>query len=56
MHTALPFWAALLGSARARAVLRGVRAAAAGLLIATTLLLLEAARSPQVGVRVRVRG
>ena len=46
VHAALPFWATLLGSARAQAVLRGVRAAAAGLLIATTLLLLEAVRSP----------
>ena len=46
VHAALPFWATLLGSARAQAAQRGVRAAAAGLLIAAALLFLEAVRSP----------
>lgn len=46
LHGALPFWAALLASARAQALLRGLRAAAAGLLLASALTLFDAIRSP----------
>jgi chromate transporter len=46
VHAALPFWAALRASTRAQAVLKGVDAAASGLLVAAAITLLGCIDSP----------
>ena len=46
IHAALPYWALLRTSDRAADFLRGVNAAASGLVVAAVVLLLESIRSP----------
>ena len=46
IYAALPFWAALRSNARAQTFLRGVCAAASGLVVAAVVLLLEHIATP----------
>ena len=46
VYAALPYWSAIRSSMRFQAVLRGVNAASAGLVVAAAILLLEQANTP----------